>query len=99
MDTLNVSQELRPYIPLFLESILACPVKRDGKLISYENVVTELECDTVEASSGLGLNNSFRFDCGHFSNAANLMLKVDDPNNPLLVAYKALKPDNFFFFT
>ena len=77
MDTSNVPINLRPYLPLLLESILVCPVNRDGKLISYENVVAELETDTVEVTSGVGLEYGARFSCGDFSHAANLMLQVN----------------------
>ena len=77
MDTLQVPINLRCYIPLFLESILACPVSRDGKLIQYEEAVAELETDTVAITTGIGFENSLRFSCGPFSQVANLMLQVD----------------------
>ncbi|XP_033227850.1 uncharacterized protein C05D11.1-like [Belonocnema kinseyi] len=77
MDTLSVPENLRPYLPLLLESILACPVNRDGKLIQYEEIVAELECDTVAVATGLGFENSFRFSCGVYSHAANLLLQVE----------------------
>ena len=85
MDTSGVSESLRPYIPLLLESILACPINRDGKLIQYEEVVAELECDTVAVATGLGFENSSRFSCGAYSHAANLMLQVKGLNNKELI--------------
>ena len=77
MDTSNVSEDLRSYIPLLLESILVCPVNRNGKLIPYEEIVAELESDTIGVKSGLGLENSCRFSCGTFSQAANVMIQVN----------------------
>ncbi|XP_033228376.1 uncharacterized protein C05D11.1-like isoform X2 [Belonocnema kinseyi] len=77
MDSSKVSKNLRPYIPLLLESILVCPLNRDGKLIPYENIVAELETDTVEITSGVGLEYGARFSCGDFSHAANLMLQLE----------------------
>lgn len=84
MDTLSVPENLRPYLPLLLESILACPVNRDGKLIQYEEIVAELECDTVAVATGLGFENSFRFSCGVYSHAANLLLQVSNLLNKII---------------
>ncbi|XP_012262723.1 uncharacterized protein C05D11.1-like [Athalia rosae] len=78
MDTSPVSQELRPYIPLFLEAILECPVMRnDGLFIPYEQVVAELEEDTIATSTRIGFDNPARFSCGVYSQSANLMLQIE----------------------
>lgn len=76
MDTSEVSRELRPYIPLLLEAILECPVKRGETLIPYEQVVSELEADTIATSTRIGLDNTARFSCGTYSHSANFMLQV-----------------------
>lgn len=76
MDTSEISVEKRPYIPLLLESILECPILRDGKIVPYETVVSELEMDTVAAGTRLGLDASGRFTCGSYSQHAVLVLQV-----------------------
>ena len=76
MDTSEVSLEQRPYIPLILESILECPILRDGKIIPYETVVSELEMDTIAISTRVGVENTSRFSCGTYSHNAILALQV-----------------------
>jgi len=76
MDTSSVSREYRKYIPLLLEMIMESPVKRDGRLISYEEVVAELEADTIETSTQIGFNTSARFSCGAYSHSVYLSLQV-----------------------
>lgn len=76
MDTSAIAREVRPYLPLLLETITESPIVRDGKTIPYEEVVAELEEDTIAESTGLGLFNSSRFSCGDYSHSAHLMLQV-----------------------
>ena len=76
MDTSEVSIENRPYLPLILEALLECPVLRNGKIIPYETVVSELEMDTIAVSTRLGIDNTSRFSCGSFSHSAILVLQV-----------------------
>lgn len=76
MDTSEVSLEKRPYVSLLLEAILECPVLRDGKLIPYETIVSELEMDTIAVSTRTGLDNPARFSCGSYSHYAMLALQV-----------------------
>lgn len=76
MDTNGISVEKRPYIPLLLESVLESPVIRDGKIIPYESIVSELEMDTVAAGTRLGLDVDGRFSCGSYGQHAVLVLQV-----------------------
>lgn len=76
MDTAGVPCELRPYLPLLLESLLELPVKRGDVLVPYEEVVAQLEIDTITASTGIGLEALSRFQCGPYSHTASLMLQV-----------------------
>lgn len=77
MDTNKISIEKRSYIPLILESILECPILRDGKVIPYETVVSELETDTVDVSTRLGLDDDdSRFKCGDYGQYAALVVQV-----------------------
>lgn len=76
MDTDSVPYDLKPYLPLFLELILESPVERNGAVVPFEEVVTELAADTLSYSSSLGVGGS-RFSCGNFSNVVMLTLKVE----------------------
>lgn len=78
LDTSSVAFELRPYLPLLLETILESPVQRESKLISHEDVITELNNDTVSNSCHIGTGSkSGRFLCGPFSSTAQLFLQVE----------------------
>ncbi|XP_076234685.1 uncharacterized protein C05D11.1 [Calliopsis andreniformis] len=77
MDTSCVKTEYRPYILLLLEVIMECPVKRNGQLIPYEDVVAELEADTVTKDTGLGVENSSKFACGSYGYSIHLMLHLE----------------------
>lgn len=77
MDTSSIATEYKPYIPLLLEVIMESPVKRHDQLIAYEDVVAELEADTITTRTGIGLENNARFSCGAYSYSASLMLQVE----------------------
>lgn len=76
MDTSSIDRDSRPYLPLLMDTITESPIERNGKLIPYEEVVAELEEDTIAVSTGLGLLKASRFSCGSYSHSANLMLQV-----------------------
>ena len=77
MNTSSVKRELRPYIPLLLEVITVCPVKRNSQLIPYEEVVTELEADTVSSNTNIGIGKPSKFSCGSYCYSAYLMLHLE----------------------
>lgn len=76
MNTLDVKKEYKPYIPLLLEIIIECPVMRNSQLIPYEEIVAELEADTIRNDTNIGVSSAPRFSCGLFSYAALLILHV-----------------------
>jgi hypothetical protein len=55
---------------------LELPVKRGDVLVPYEQVVAQLETDTITTSTGIGLEAVSRFQCGPYSHTASLMLQV-----------------------
>lgn len=78
MNTSNVKKEYKPYIPLLLEIIMECPVMRNGQLIPYEEIVAELEADTTNNATALGIGiNSSKFSCGLYSYSALLILQIE----------------------
>jgi len=60
LNTQSVPLELKPLLPLYLMNFFATPIERDNKRIEYEDVVKELEQDTVtfQIESGSNLGNS-----------------------------------------
>ncbi|XP_017774305.1 PREDICTED: uncharacterized protein C05D11.1-like [Nicrophorus vespilloides] len=78
LDTSMISVDLRPYLPILLEAIFELPIQRET-LICYEDVVTELNNDTVATCGSLGLGGGLAsdFKCGTFSHTANIMLQVE----------------------
>lgn len=79
MDTSNVPMELRPYLPLLLETVLESPINRNGEMISYEDVIAQLQDDTVSAGKQLGLCglDSGRFQCGIYAHTASIILQLE----------------------
>ncbi|KAL4808989.1 Metalloenzyme, LuxS/M16 peptidase-like protein [Aspergillus unguis] len=73
----SVPVQLRPLLPIFMEAFFNLPVKRNGKTIDFEQVVVELERDTVgysiEGARGLGnsemLRISFQVEIEQYSTA------------------------------
>lgn len=79
LDTSKVPADLRLYLPLLLEAFFESPITRDGKIIPYEDVVTELNNDTVLSGGQLGLSSSQqkRFTCGSYAQTASFLLQVE----------------------
>ncbi|XP_014204980.1 uncharacterized protein C05D11.1 [Copidosoma floridanum] len=77
MDTSEIPVEKRPYLPILLEAILECPILRDGKLIPYEAVVSELEMDTIAVGTRMGLDCRSRFSVGAYGHNAMLILQLE----------------------
>lgn len=76
LDSSDLPSELRPYLPLLLETMLESPVQRGDELVPYETVVSELEADTLSVSTSIGLEAVSRFSCGPFGQTAMLALQV-----------------------
>lgn len=76
MDTSRLPKSLRIYLPLLLETLMESPIKRGDELISHEEVVAQLEADTIATSTRLGIESPDCFTCGPFNYSAILMLQV-----------------------
>ncbi|RZC37564.1 C05D11.1-like, partial [Asbolus verrucosus] len=78
LDSSSVPPELRIYLPLMLESLFESPIRKNGKLIPYEDVIEELNNDTVSFSASVGLGTKSRlFKCGPYSHTVSIMLQVE----------------------
>ncbi|XP_055378206.1 uncharacterized protein C05D11.1-like [Condylostylus longicornis] len=76
MNTSGLEPKYRSYLLLLLEMLLESPVRRNGTLIPYEEVVAALERDTIDSSTTLGLEGC-GFSVGVFSHVATLSIQVD----------------------
>lgn len=55
VGTSQIPTELRPLLPLFMDNFFNTPIMREGKRVEFEEVVTQLEKDTISyAMSGGG---------------------------------------------
>ncbi|XP_073987977.1 uncharacterized protein C05D11.1-like [Rhodnius prolixus] len=77
LDTSSVPSYLRPYLLLLLNSVLESPIRRGSEVISHEEVVNELEQDTIASAARVGPNSYSRFNCGPFSTTACLLLQLE----------------------
>ncbi|KAK5943462.1 hypothetical protein PMZ80_004469 [Knufia obscura] len=66
ISTENVPVELRPLIPIYIEAFFNLPLKRGDTTIPFEQVVVELERETVgydiETAAGLGNSECLRIE-------------------------------------
>lgn len=47
VSTTKIPVELKPLMSIFMDNFFNTPIKRDGKMVSFEDVVMELEKDTI----------------------------------------------------
>uniref|UniRef100_A0A224ZBQ4 Zn dependent peptidase n=1 Tax=Rhipicephalus zambeziensis TaxID=60191 RepID=A0A224ZBQ4_9ACAR len=76
-NTNGISQELRMYIPLFLELLHESPVITKTGRMNHNEVINQLEADTIHIVTGLGLECSTRFFAGSHAQYASLYLLLD----------------------
>lgn len=70
--------ELRIYLPLMLEALFESPIRKNGQLVPYEEVIEQLNNDAVSFSSSLGLGSkASNFRCGPFSHTVTVMLQLE----------------------
>ena len=75
IDTSNIPNNLKLYLPLFLELALESPVLEGDIEVPYEEVVAKLAEDTIATSFGLGLGGG-RFIPGMFAQSVTLFIQV-----------------------
>ncbi|GFS72170.1 uncharacterized protein C05D11.1 [Nephila pilipes] len=77
MDSSHLSQELRMYLPLFVDLLDESSIMRDGVIVPYQDIVKQLAEDTIAITANLGLNYS-RFFCGKYAQVISLELMVEE---------------------
>lgn len=79
LNTETVPEELRPYLPLLLETLFESPMERDGVILSHEEMIAQLQSDTVASGDQIGLSSAGRFRCGPYFTTVGLSLQVQPP--------------------
>lgn len=77
LDTTGVPSKLKKYIRLFLKCLTELPIIRDGVLISYEDIETQLSNDTIGVMAGMGLQGTEDFSTGAYSSTATITMQVE----------------------
>jgi len=76
LDTGNLSSDLRKYIELYLEVIFDSPLNKNGVIIPHEEVVYQLDDQSVDHSNGCGQSGG-NFTVGSFGQLMWLNLKFE----------------------
>eukprot|EP00761_Pharyngomonas_kirbyi_P012880 gb/GECH01012907.1/.p1 GENE.gb/GECH01012907.1/~~gb/GECH01012907.1/.p1 ORF type:complete len:1026 (+),score=213.10 gb/GECH01012907.1/:1-3078(+) len=77
LDTSTLPEHLRPYIELYLESVFESAIERDGKVVPYDEVVRQLQAESVSTANGCGMT-SRNFVAGSFSSLLWISLKFEN---------------------
>ncbi|XP_028177355.1 uncharacterized protein C05D11.1-like [Ostrinia furnacalis] len=68
LDMTSVDQKCRKWLPLLLNALAECPVRRGDKLIPHEDVISTTEQLTVLFSNNIGFNSGGNFSVGSYGN-------------------------------
>jgi Zn-dependent M16 (insulinase) family peptidase len=55
ITTKDIPEDLLPYLQIYLDSFFSLPIVRDGKVVDYEDVVSEVNSVAVSYSATLGV--------------------------------------------
>jgi hypothetical protein len=90
IDTTKLDDRYRPYLGLYLDALFEAPIVQDsGKTLSHEEVVSQLNADTLSSYSTLG-SGGRSFSCGTFAQALVLNLKSEVPASRMSCAGNTL---------
>lgn len=73
MNTSALPDELRKFLPLFLDLLVNSPVQTEDELLSYEAVVAALDHDLLDCGPNMGL----QYRSGTFSNFLTINMQVE----------------------
>ncbi|XP_045458924.1 uncharacterized protein C05D11.1-like [Melitaea cinxia] len=77
LDTSKVDETTRKWLPLHLNGLAECPVRRGDDLISHEEVISATEQLTVSFSNAIGFGKSGNFAVGNFGHFVNVETRCE----------------------
>ncbi|CAH0726563.1 unnamed protein product, partial [Brenthis ino] len=77
LDTSQVDQVTRKWLPLQLDALAECPVRRGGALVPHEDVISATEQLTVTFSSDIGFDRPGNFSVGQFGNFVHIETRCE----------------------
>ncbi|CAH0603275.1 unnamed protein product [Chrysodeixis includens] len=76
-DTTSVDQTARKWLPLHLNGLAECPVRRGNTLVPHEEVIRATEELTVMFSNDIGFDRGGNFSVGHFGNFVHIETRCE----------------------
>ncbi|XP_053381490.1 uncharacterized protein C05D11.1-like isoform X2 [Mercenaria mercenaria] len=76
LDSTCLPQDLKYFLPLYCELLFESPVLRDGVLVSHEEIISQLEADTLSTESCIGVDGG-NFSCGSFPQVVKMKIQVE----------------------
>ncbi|KAI5635965.1 peptidase m16 inactive domain-containing protein [Phthorimaea operculella] len=77
LDTTSVDQLTRKWLPLHMNGLAECPVKRGDAIIPHEDVISTTEQLTVKFSNDIGFGRSGTFSVGVFGNFVHIETRCE----------------------
>ncbi|XP_073941538.1 uncharacterized protein C05D11.1-like [Choristoneura fumiferana] len=76
-DTTSMDQSTRKWLPLLLNALAECPVRRGAELVPHEDVISETEQLTVLFNNDMGFGRSGNFSVGQFGNYVHVETRCE----------------------
>lgn len=76
-DTTSVDESTRKWLPLHMNGLAECGVRRGDTLIPHEDVISTTEQLTVMFSNNIGFDRSGNFSIGHFGNFVHIETRCE----------------------
>ncbi|CAK1549762.1 unnamed protein product [Leptosia nina] len=77
LDTSDIDQNTRKWLPLHLDALAECPVRRGDELIPHEDVISTTERLTVTFSNNIGFGKPGNFSVGLFGNFVHIETRCE----------------------
>ncbi|XP_047509808.1 uncharacterized protein C05D11.1-like [Pieris napi] len=77
LDTSQIDEVTRKWLPLHLDALAECPVRRGDKLIPHEEVISTTEQLTVSFSNDIGFGKSGNFSVGQYGQFVHIEVRCE----------------------